>query len=125
MAAEEAELGAALAEESARDRARWKADWEANRAATRSRRDAANAVAADLEARWRGKVERCRRARQETAIARAQQAIDDAAPRVERPWADVVAVDDDASEELPRDGVGEDGGARRRVDMAGSRNLFV
>jgi hypothetical protein len=44
-------------------------------------------------------VERCRRARQEAAIAHAQQANDDAAPRVERPWADVVAVDDDVSEE--------------------------
>jgi hypothetical protein len=72
MAAEEAELGAALAEESARDRARWEADWEAKRAAARSRRDAANAAAADLEARRREKVERCRRARQEAAIARAQ-----------------------------------------------------
>jgi hypothetical protein len=44
-------------------------------------------------------VERCRRARQEAAIARAQQAIDDAVPRVERPWADVVAEDDDVAEE--------------------------
>jgi hypothetical protein len=63
MAAEEAALGAALAEEIARDRARWEADWEANRAAARSRCDAANAAAADLEAQRRGKVERCRRAR--------------------------------------------------------------
>jgi hypothetical protein len=99
MAAEEAELGAALAEESARDRVCWEADWEANRAAARSRCDAANATAADLEARRWGKVERCHRARQEAAIACAQQAIDDAAPRVERPWADVVAEDDDVAEE--------------------------
>jgi hypothetical protein len=95
MAAEEAALGAALAEEIARDRARW----EANRAAARSRRDAANVAAADLEARRWGKVERCLCARQEVAIARAQQAIDDAAPRVEWPWADVVAEDDDVAEE--------------------------
>jgi hypothetical protein len=95
MAAKEAALGAALAEEIARDRARW----EANRAAARNRRDAANAAAADLEARRRGKVEHCRRARQEAAIARAQQAIDDAVARVERPWADVVAEDDDVAEE--------------------------
>jgi hypothetical protein len=88
-----------LAEEIARDRARWEADWEANRAAARSRRDAANAAADDLEAPRRGKVEHCRRARQEAAMARAQQAIDDAAPRVERPWADVVDVDDDVAEE--------------------------
>jgi hypothetical protein len=46
MAAEEAALGAALAEEIARDRARWEAD----RAAACSRRDAANAAVADLEA---------------------------------------------------------------------------
>jgi hypothetical protein len=32
-------------------------------------------------------------------MAREQQAIDDAAPRVERPWADVVDVDDDVAEE--------------------------
>jgi hypothetical protein len=63
MAAEETALSAALAEEIARDRARWEADWEANRAAARSRRDAANAAAADLEAPRRGKVEHCRRAR--------------------------------------------------------------